>query len=225
MEERRRYDFFPWSLLSQRRTSIIRGVEFLHAFTDYYHLTKALGHVALSQVPLQVLMSPAAYISKSKPSAPSVFSFLTSVPQGTVTPYHRVFGRVVISPLLLGHATLYLQMFAQSSHPDYSSLLAKRVRDFDVQCGLLAVTAVIALLLFVRPRAVLQKGEIRARSASKSIQERRRYFYIGHVLFVAVLGTAAYFHVAQAQKYMSQALGAFALNGLCSMVMVRWGGK
>ncbi|KAJ5586990.1 uncharacterized protein N7459_002755 [Penicillium hispanicum] len=219
--------------LETRRQYFICGLWLLWLFglsvwnsgEDYLHLTKALGHVALSQIPLQVLMSPAAYISTSKPSASSIFSFLTSVPQATVTPYHRLFGRVVISPLLFGHATLYLLMFAQSSYPRFSSLLAKRVRDFDVQCGLLAVSAAIAVLLFVRPRAATGKSQVRARPAAKSMQERRRSFYIGHVVFVGVLCVAAYFHVAQAQRYMGQALGAFVLNGACSLVAVRWGGK
>ena len=194
---------------------------FLHDYTEYLHLTKALGHVALSQIPLQVLMSPAAYISSSNPSASSVFSFLTSVPQTTVTPFHRVFGRVVISPLLLGHATLYVQMFMQFSYPGYSSLFSKRVRDSDVQLGLIAVTALISLLLYVRPRAARRKGEARAQLSAETIRRRRLYFYIGHVSIVVILCTAAYFHVAQAQKYMAQTLGAFVLNGLCSLAMLR----
>ncbi|KAJ6036557.1 hypothetical protein N7540_000836 [Penicillium herquei] len=190
---------------------------------DYLHLTKALGHVGLSQIPLQVLMSPAAYISASRPSAASIFSFLTSIPQGTITPYHRLFGRVVISPLLLGHAALYLLFFVQSSHPEFGTLLAKRVRDFDVQCGLSALFAAVALLFFVRPRGgTVQKGVARGSAAAGSMQERRRAFYIGHVSLVGMLCVAAYFHVAQAQKYMVQSFGAFVINGVGSWVMVHW---
>lgn len=189
---------------------------------DYLHLTKALGHIALSQVPLQVLMSPAAYISTTKPSAASAFSFITSIPQATVTPYHRLFGRVVIAPLLFGHASLYLLFFVQTSHPEFSSLLAKRVRDFDVQCGLLALSTVVLLLIFVRPRGVARKS---GAQPATSMQERRRTFYFGHVLLVTVLCAVAYQHVTQAQKYMLQALGASVINGGCSMALVRWGSK
>ncbi|KAJ5278999.1 hypothetical protein N7478_004371 [Penicillium angulare] len=189
---------------------------------DYLHLTKALGHVALSQIPFQVLISPVAYISTSKPSAPSIFSFLTTVPQGTLTPYHRLFGRVVISPLLFGHAILYLSFFVQSSHPEFGSLLAKRIQDLDVQCGLSALTAAIALLFFVRPRGSAKKGVARAWDGG-SMQDRRRTFYFGHISLVVVLCVAAYFHVAQAQKYMVQSLGAFMLNGFGSWVMVKYG--
>lgn len=161
-------------------------------------------------------MSPAAYIATTRPSAASIFSFITSIPQATLTPYHRLFGRVVVLPLFFGHASLYLLFFAQSSHPQFGSLLAKRVRDFDVQCGLLALAAAMLLLVFVRPRGV-------ARKSGMSIQERRRSFYFGHVFLVAVLYAAAYWHVAQAQKYMLQALGASIINGVCAVVVVRWG--
>lgn len=169
-------------------------------------------------------MSPAAYISTSKPAAPSVLAFLTSVSQATVTPYHRLFGRLVVS-LLFAHAALYLLFFLQSSHPEFGLLIYKRVRDLDVQCGLLAVAAAVLLLLFVRPWGVTQKGALGTQSAGKSMQKRRKSFYIGHVFLVFVLCSAAYYHVAQAQNYMLQACGAFLLNGVCSLVMVRWSGR
>jgi hypothetical protein len=187
------------------------------------HLTKALGHVALSQIPLQVLMSPAAYISTSKPAASSIFSFVTSIPQATVTPYHRLFGRMVISPLLVGHATLYLSFFIQTSHPEFGSLLNKRVRDLDVQCGLFAISMVISLVFYVRPRGAVSKTGTQGRSTASSMQERRRSFYYGHLSLVALLCFAAYYHVLQAQKYMTQALGAFLVNGVFSWAVVRWG--
>ncbi|KAJ5625545.1 hypothetical protein N7510_001854 [Penicillium lagena] len=188
---------------------------------DYLHLTKAMAHIALSQIPLQVLMSPAAYISSTKPSAASMVSVLTSLPQSTLTPYHRLFGRVVISALLLGHAILYLSFFVQSSHPEFGSLLLKRVRDSDVQCGLVAISMVVSILLYVRPRAAVSKGALSSSSPLGSMQDRRRSFYAGHVLLVLGLCLAAYFHVAYAQFYMLQALGAFVVNGVCSWVMVQ----
>ncbi|KAJ5818755.1 hypothetical protein N7474_004346 [Penicillium riverlandense] len=188
---------------------------------DYLHLTKALAHVALSQVPLQVLMSPAAYISTTKPSAASMVSVLTSLPQSMLTPYHRLFGRTVISPLLLGHAVLYLAFFVQSSHPEFGSLLLKRVRDLDVQCGLLAISVMVSILLYVRPRAVVSKGALLSSSPLGSMQDRRRSFYVVHLSLVLGLCLAAYFHVAHAQFYMLQALGAFVVNGVCSWVMVQ----
>ncbi|KAJ6102178.1 hypothetical protein N7486_004605 [Penicillium sp. IBT 16267x] len=193
---------------------------------DYLHLTKALGHVALSQIPFQVLISPAAYISTSKPSAASIFSFITSVPQSTLTPYHRLFGRMVISPLIFGHATLYLLFFVQNSDPEFGTLLAKRVRDLDVQCGLLTLSTAVALLLFVRPRGTTQRVAAHdLAAAAQSIRDRRRTFYLVHVSLVVLLCFAVYFHVAQAQKYMVQSFGAFVLNGVGSWAAVRWGAR
>lgn len=169
-------------------------------------------------------MSPAAYISTSKPLASSIFSFVMSIPQATITPYHRLFGRMVISPLLVGHATLYLLMFVQTSYPEFGSLLNKRVRDPDVQCGLFAMTVVISLLFFVRPRGAGPKAGVTG-SAASSMQERRRSFYLGHVFLVGLLCFAAYYHVAQAQRYMAQTLGASLANGAFSWVIVRRGGR
>ncbi|KAJ5084590.1 hypothetical protein NUU61_009169 [Penicillium alfredii] len=190
---------------------------------DYLHVTKAMGHVALSQVPLQVLMSPAGYISTSNPAAPSLISLFTSISQPVLTPYHRLFGRLVVATLLVGHAALYLLFFVQSSHPAYGSLLAKRVRDFDVQCGLLALSSAAFLLLFARPRGAVPKTRFQAWLPAGSIHERRRLFYSGHLLLVVVLCVAAYYHVVQARFYMLQTLGASMLNGVWSWIMVRRG--
>lgn len=167
-------------------------------------------------------MSPAAYIS-SKPTASSVLSFLTGISQPTLTPYHRLFGRLVISPLLLAHATLYMSFFVQSSHPEFGTLLAKRVQDLDVQCGMLAIFSAVLLFLFSRPRAAQPVG-IQAWLVQGPLRERRRMFYFGHVSLAILLGVAAYFHVKQAQKYVMQTMWASVLNGVCSWAIVRYGG-
>jgi hypothetical protein len=179
---------------------------------DYLHLTKALGHVAISQLPFQVLMSPVWYISAYRPTSPSLLSILTTIPQSTLTPFHRLFGRVVLSPLLIAHATLYLSFFVQSSHPEFSSLLAKRIRDLDVQWGLCGIVTTIFIHLLARPQ-----GSTSGLRAMKplSIHMRRQVFYIVHVLLVAALCLAAYCHVAQARTFVLETLGAFALNLAC----------
>lgn len=165
-------------------------------------------------------MSPMAYIS-SKPATSSVLSVITGVSQPSLTPYHRLFGRMVISPLLLAHATLYMLFFAQSSHPEFGTLLAKRVQDLDVQCGMLAIFLVVLLFLFARPRGAAQSG-LQAWLMQGSLQERRRMFYFGHVSLVVLLGVVAYTHVKQAQRYVIQTLWASLLNGVCSLVIVRY---
>lgn len=184
------------------------GLEARANMLDYLHLTKALGRVGLSQLPLQVLMSP-AYISR--PAASSVLSLLTGIPQPVLTPYHRLFGRAVVS-LLLSHAALYTLFFVQSRHPEFGILLFKRVQDLDVQFGLAAIFSAVLLVLFVRPAS--QKG-LQTWLVQGTIQERRKMFYFGHVSLVILLCVMAYSHVKQAQKYMLQTLAASVLNWVC----------
>lgn len=131
----------------------------------------------------------------------------------------------MISPLLFGHATLYLLFFVQSEHPEFSSLLAKRILDFDVQCGLLAVTTVATLLLYVRPRAAVRRTGAQAQPPTESMQDRRRSFYFVHISLVVVLCAAAFSHVVYARKYMLQTLAASVVNGVCSAAMVYFGNR
>ncbi|KAB8278858.1 hypothetical protein BDV30DRAFT_202792 [Aspergillus minisclerotigenes] len=192
------------------------GLSIWNSGNDYLHLTKALGHVALSQLPFQVLMAPAFYLNSKNPATPSMMSILTSISQPALTPYHRLFGRIVMSPLLAVHAALYLNFFAQSSHPDFGSLLAKRIQDPDVQWGFGGLTFVFMILLFVRPLRTAFWVQLWPTS---SVKARREMFYYGHVSLVVLLCIAAYFHVAQAQIFVIEALGASALNGVCGLLL------
>ncbi|KAJ5163457.1 uncharacterized protein N7500_005287 [Penicillium coprophilum] len=188
------------------------GLSIWNSGDDYLHLTKALGRVGLSQLPLQVLMSPA---NISQPAASSVLSVLTGISQRALTPYHRLFGRAIVS-LLLAHAALYTLFFVQSSHPEFGILLFKRVQDLDVQCGLVAIFTAVLLVLFVRPAS--QNG-LQSLLLQGTIQERRKMFYFGHVSLVILLCVAAYSHVKQAQKYILQTLAASVLNWVCSRLL------
>ncbi|KAJ5774368.1 hypothetical protein N7457_009264 [Penicillium paradoxum] len=190
--------------------SWLLGLSIWNSGEDYLHLTKALGHVGLSQLPLQVLMSPGDI---SHPEASSVMSVVTGIPQRVLTPYHRLFGRTVVV-LLLAHATLYTLFFVQSSHPEFGILFYKRVEDLDVQCGMLAILSAALLFLFVRPTS-----QQATQSLQGTLQERRKTFYYGHVSLVVLLCIAAYFHVQQAQKYILQTLAASMLNWVCSRVV------
>jgi hypothetical protein len=156
-------------------------------------------------------MSPTFYLT-TKPMSPSTMSFLTTISQPALTPYHRLFGRLVLSPLLIGHAVFYLNFFAQSGHPDFSSLLAKRIQDSDVQWGLGGLTLVILILLFVRP--LRTAFWVQAWPAS-SIKTRRQVFYYVHVVLVAALCIAAYCHVPQARIFVIEALVASTINSVC----------
>ncbi|KAH8422710.1 putative metalloreductase Fre8 [Aspergillus melleus] len=185
---------------------------------DYLHLTKALGHVGLSQLPFQVLMSPALYIAPSKPGAPSPLSVLTAIPQPFLTPYHRLLGRLVLSPLLAGHAILYLSFFIQSSHPDFSSLIEKRIQDADVQWGLGGITMAILLMGFARPLSA-SRGMWSWTTAP--IKTKRQAFYITHLFLVGALCFAAYFHVPQAQLFVLEAVLGFGINFACGWTVKR----
>lgn len=159
-------------------------------------------------------MSPVSYINTSKPVSPTAISILTSIPQHILTPYHRVFGRLVLAPLLFGHATLYLFFFGLSEHPEFGILLWKRISDLDVQLGIAALFTIISLATLARPMSQgrgLQLG-------LSSMTRRRQVFYVLHVLLVVGLATAAYFHVSYARKYVLQALGCLVVNVACCWV-------
>ncbi|PWY95812.1 rerric reductase like transmembrane component [Aspergillus sclerotioniger CBS 115572] len=191
------------------------GLSVWNSGEDYLHFTKALAHVSLSQLPLQVLMSPALYLSAS-PGSPSVMSVLTSVPQPTINAYHRLFGRLVLSPLLIAHAFLYDSFFLQSSHPDFGSLFAKRIRDTDVQWGIAAVTMAVAAALFARPAKMPRWVRWLKPSSAKT---RQQIFYIGHVSIVGALELAAFSHVSVARVYILESLMSSVINFGCCWLM------
>lgn len=163
-------------------------------------------------------MSPALYIAPSKPGAPSPVSVLTAIPQPMLTPYHRLLGRLILSPMLAGHALLYLSFFIQSSHPDFGSLLAKRIQDSDVQWGLGGITMAIILMVFARPVSA-SRGVWSWTTAP--IKTKRQAFYVTHLLLVGILCFAAYFHVPQAQAFVLEALLGFGVNVACGWTVKR----
>lgn len=113
---------------------------------------------------------------------------------------------------------MYLSFFLQSSHPDFGSLLAKRIGDRDVQWGLAALSTAISILLFTRPSGgqKKEKGNLRMSAAgswdSSSTRTKRWVFYIGHVSLVVAFCVAVYFHVGYTGVYVLETLGAFVLN-------------
>lgn len=146
-----------------------------------------------------------------------MISVAAGIPQRTLTPYHRLFGRAVVF-LLSAHATLYTLFFVQSSHPEFGTLLFKRVQDDDVQCGIAAIISAVLLFLFVRPTS---QQATRSWLVQGPLQERKKMFYYGHVSLVVLLCVAAYFHVQQAQKYVLQTLAASVLNWVCSRMVIK----
>lgn len=180
---------------------------------DYLHLTKALGHVSLSQLPFQFLLSPTSFIFTSNPALPSILSVITSIPQPALTPYHRLFGRLIILPLLLSHGALYLLFFAQLKHPDFGTLLVKRIQDLDVQWGLAGLGLALSILLFQRQTP--NKLGSQRWTMGHLLGSRKRTFYVVHLSLVAGMLVAAYFHVIYARVFVLETVGIFLADIVC----------
>ncbi|PGH04845.1 hypothetical protein AJ80_08454 [Polytolypa hystricis UAMH7299] len=191
---------------------------------DYLHLTKSLAQTSFANIPLQILLSPklssprsstTTTTNKPKTIIPAIItnpiSTLTTIPPARLTPYHRLIGRIIITPLLSLHAILYLAFFAMNNHP--VPLLPKRLQDADVQWGIMAVTLLLVML-----------GTSAAASGSGSGRKgvwrwwglRRRVsrdtFYALHVSLVLGLMGAVYAHVSYARRFVVQGLAVYAVD-------------
>lgn len=150
---------------------------------DYMHLTKAFGHVAISQLPVHYLLS----FKTSR----SPITLATGLSHEKLNAYHRLLGRI-IHGFLAAHAVLYMRFFIALN------LLPKRIKDRDVRLGLLAFWAFNFLGLLAIP-------PIRKKVYHK-------LFYRSHVLLSAVVVPVLFFHVPYTRKYMLQA-GLFWIVG------------
>ncbi|KAL1971115.1 hypothetical protein VTN77DRAFT_66 [Rasamsonia byssochlamydoides] len=194
------------------------GLSLWNTGDDYLHLTKALAHVSLSQLPFQMLLAPNPFIFPSNPALPSLLSSLTSIPQTALAPYHRLFGRLIIVPLLCGHGILYLLFYVQSAHPVFGTLLAKRLRDRDVQCGLVGLAT--ALLVVIFGRSTLWRLRSLQWPSLSSVDARRQVFYIGHLALVTALLALAYAHVVYARPFVIEAVGVSMANSVYCWLLV-----
>lgn len=191
---------------------------YLH-LEDYIHLTKALGHVGLSQLPFLVLLAPTSFLFTSNSTLPSIFSYLTSIPQPSLTAYHRLFGRVIVVPLVCSHAVLFLLFYIQVPHPVFGTVFAKRIRDSDVQFGLAGTLFSILILVLGRANVWRLRDLI---SVSRP-EARRQIFYVVHLVLVAIFFTLAYSHVRYARPFVLEAIGASLANlACCKLLASRW---
>jgi hypothetical protein len=186
---------------------------------DYLHFTKAVAHVALSQLPFQILLSPVSFLLKANATTPSLLALLTTVSPTSFVPYHRLLGRLVMVPLLVLHGTLYLNFFVQSSHPTFGTLLYKRIRDPDVQLGLSGLAIACSTLIF--NRSFVWKLDATRLNGLDTPQGRRQVFYAIHLTLVSLLMLVAYSHVAYAQIFVLEAIALQAIN----VAFVAWGRK
>lgn len=152
---------------------------------DYMHVTKAFGHVAVSQLPLHYLLSI------KSPKSPITWAL--GLTHERLNAYHRLFGRI-IHAMLATHAILYLRFFAKKD------LLAKRIKDSDVRLGIIAFWTVNFL-------GILSIPPIRAKVY-------HAVFYRSHVLLSALLLIVLWFHVPYTRIYVGQAAVLWVLNGV-----------
>lgn len=121
-----------------------------------------------------------------------VCSHLLHLPLTHLTPYHRLFGRLVIPTLISLHSALYLMFFVENG------VLEKRLNDPDVQIGIMG--AWILVLLWGTSGWVVGwvrgQGNPTSRS-SGSGSKLKRMAYVVHVALVIVLLGAVYFHVCE----------------------------
>ena len=150
---------------------------------DYLHLTKAFGHVAVSQLPLHYLL---AFQNPRSPIA-----LATGLTHRQLNAYHRLSGRI-LHGLLGTHAILYINFFV------VKDLLAKRTQHWDVRLGIMAFWLVNLLALLALP--VVRK-------------KARRLFYRSHVVISAALPVILFFHVPYTRRYVLQAGVFWFANG------------
>ena len=158
---------------------------FRNTGNDYLHLTKAFGHVAVSQLPLHYLLA------FKTPRSP--ITLATGLTHERLNNYHRLFGRI-IHGLLATHAILYLRFFI------VKDLLAKRMQDRDVRLGITAFWLVNFLGLLALP--IFRK------------KAYHKLFYRSHVVISASLVVVLFFHVPYTRMYVLQAGVFWLANGL-----------
>ncbi|EFW20192.1 conserved hypothetical protein [Coccidioides posadasii str. Silveira] len=164
---------------------------------DYLHLTKSLAHTTMATVPLQIILSP-KLSTRTNP-----LLRLLGLPQSILTPYHRLYGRIVLFPLLTSHALLYTAFFI------LQSLFSKRINDADVQWGVTGIF--LAWIIWSMS------------SGGKSLTKRQ--FYVGHVVMVMGLFAVAYFHVIYVRRYVLEAVGIYVLDVSWYAIGKAWSGS
>ncbi|KAL1961332.1 hypothetical protein VTO42DRAFT_60 [Malbranchea cinnamomea] len=161
---------------------------------DYLHLARSIGHTIFALMPFEIFLSP-------KLSSQHPLLRLSGLSQAALTPYHRLFGRLVIFPLLTLHAMLYMMFFALTTEP--VPLLPKRLNDLDVQLGITGIS--LAFVLWITSSSWRAWGGLKKKVS-------RETFYAVHVSLVLGFFVVAYFHVEYARKYVLQALAVYAID-------------
>ncbi|MCJ1359523.1 MAG: hypothetical protein MMC33_009525 [Icmadophila ericetorum] len=158
---------------------------------DYLLLTKRFAIVAASQLPIHYLLSAKSPLNP--------IQRLLRLSHEELNVYHRLLGRIVLI-FVLTHAGLYLNFYIQKD------LLFKRIKDIDVQLGLLAATSLTILgttaISFVRSYSY-------------------RLFYGVHILVSISLLPILYFHVVHIRIYILETATICLLSALCRLLRTK----
>ncbi|KAH0846335.1 hypothetical protein AYO21_07429 [Fonsecaea monophora] len=152
---------------------------------DYMHLTKAFGHVAVSQLPMHYLLS-------LKHTTYSPIMLTTGLTHERLNAIHRMFGRIV-HVFLAAHAVLYLRFFVAMG------FLPKRIKDPDVRLGVLAFWMFNFLGLLSVP--VVRRNMYHV------------LFYRSHVVLSALVIPVLWAHVPYTRFYVAQVAAIWILSG------------
>ncbi|OAL20804.1 hypothetical protein AYO20_11476 [Fonsecaea nubica] len=158
---------------------------FRNTGNDYMHLTKAFGHVAVSQLPMHYLLS-------LKHTTYSPIMLATGLTHERLNAIHRMFGRMV-HIFLAAHAVLYLKFFVAMG------FLPKRIKDPDVRLGVLAFWMFNFLGLLSVP--VVRRKMYHA------------LFYRSHVVLSALVIPVLWAHVPYTRFYVVQVAAIWILSG------------
>lgn len=146
---------------------------------DYLHLTKRLGIIAISQMPLQ-------YILALKSLNPIAFVLRSSHEE--VNRFHRALGRI-IHFLLLTHAILYINFYVE-----HGVLLEKLTSSRSAQTGIIGIMSIDLL-------AVTAWKVIRTYSY--------RIFFITHLSVAMIIPPLIWFHAHSAKVFVAEAILVF----------------
>ena len=172
-------------LLGLSYASWLLFLAFRQTTTDYLHLTKQLGHVAVAQLPLHY------FLAIKSPRSP--ITLITGLSYETLLPYHRLFGRI-LHLFLLAHGVMYIYFFAQSG------LLPQRLSSRAVLLGIAALAMLDILAIMATP-------PIRKYAY-------HNLFYKSHVVLSLVLLPVLFFHVPYTRTYIMQCVVIFGFNAI-----------
>ncbi|EXJ72364.1 uncharacterized protein A1O5_04868 [Cladophialophora psammophila CBS 110553] len=167
-------------------TAWLLSLTFRNTGNDYMHLTKAFGHVAISQLPMHYLLS-------LKQTTYSPLEWATGLTHERLNAAHRIFGRLVHA-FLATHAILYVRFFVKMG------FLPKRIKDPDVRLGILAFWMFNFLGLLSLPIVRRKMYHV--------------IFYRSHVLLSALVIPVLWAHVPYTRFYVAQVAAIWILGGL-----------